>query len=125
MKQGQFQALHALRVRKGFQDCKAEDGACELEIAAALRAARSFEVDNEVPGAVEYFEAVVQGKLGSVAQERVLNNEGRVRELEEWERDSLRALRHVKQEGCFTVLEKNAIVCADREYAKLLRKLQE
>ena len=54
-----------------------------------------------------------------------MNSEGRVREVEEWEKDSLRALRHVKQEGWFTVLEKNAIVCADRDYAKLLRKLQE
>ena len=54
-----------------------------------------------------------------------MNSAGRVRELEEWEKDSLRALRHVKQEGCFTVLEKNPIVCADRHYAKLLRKLQE
>ena len=84
MKQGQFQALHALRVQKGFQDCKTENGACELEIAAALRAVHSIEADNEVPGAVEYLEAVVQGKLGSVAQERDVNSEGRVRELEEW-----------------------------------------
>ena len=30
MKQGQFQALHALRVQKGFKDCKTENGACEL-----------------------------------------------------------------------------------------------
>ena len=52
MKQGQFQALHALRVQKGLQDCKTENGACELEIAAALRAVRSVEADNEVPGAV-------------------------------------------------------------------------
>ena len=89
MKQGQFQALHALGVQKVFQDCKTENGACELKIAAALRAVRSVGADTEVPGAVEYLEAVVQGKLGSVAHERVLNNEGGVRELEEWEKDRL------------------------------------
>ena len=27
MKQGQFQALHELRMQKGFQDCKTENGA--------------------------------------------------------------------------------------------------
>ena len=78
MKQGQFQALHALRVQRGFQDCKTENGACQLEIAAGLRAVHSVEADNEVPGAVEYPEAVVQGKHGSVAQERVFNSEGHV-----------------------------------------------
>ena len=87
--QGQFQTLHALRVQKGFHNCKTENGACELEIAAALRAVRSIEADNEVLGAVEYLEAVVQGKLGSVAQERVLNSECRVQELEEWEKDTV------------------------------------
>ena len=97
----------------------------ELEVAAALRAVRSVEADNEVPGAVECLDAVVQGKLGSVEQARVLNIKGRSRELEEWEKNSLRALRHVKQQGCFTVLQKNANVCADQDYAKLLRKLRE
>ena len=36
MKQGQFQALHALRVQKGFQDCKTENGASVLVTSRSL-----------------------------------------------------------------------------------------
>ena len=120
---GHFQSLHALRVQPGFRECDYSSSVHHHEIAAKLRAVHV--VEEAVPGAADYLQALATGKFGAVAQQCVLDHARGVRRLEQQGRDSLRALQHVKKVNCFAVLEKNRIVCADREYGRLLRERQE